>query len=115
MERRRSLLVEFDKSGLSGAKFAELSGIKYSTFAYWLQKRRDRRCARGAGSEPVDANKQMRWLEAVIEEAKSPAGSDASALVLQLPGGARMQLSQLGQVGLAAALLVALEKPAVAC
>jgi len=38
--RRQSLLEEFERSGLSGAKFAALAGIKYSTFASWLQKRR---------------------------------------------------------------------------
>jgi hypothetical protein len=31
--RRESLLEEFDKSGLSGKKFAELSGVKYQTLA----------------------------------------------------------------------------------
>ena len=37
--RRRELLEEFDRSGLSGAKFAALAGIKYSTFATWAAKR----------------------------------------------------------------------------
>jgi len=31
--RRETLLDEFERSGLSGVKFAALSGIKYSTFA----------------------------------------------------------------------------------
>jgi hypothetical protein len=30
--RRESLLDEFERSGLSGAKFAALAGIKYQTF-----------------------------------------------------------------------------------
>jgi hypothetical protein len=38
--RREQLLDEFERSGLSGSKFAELAGIKYSTFATWGQKRR---------------------------------------------------------------------------
>jgi hypothetical protein len=38
--RREQLLDEFERSGLSGCKFAELAGIKYSTFATWGQKRR---------------------------------------------------------------------------
>jgi len=33
--RRESLLDEFERSGLSGAKFTALAGIKYSTFATW--------------------------------------------------------------------------------
>jgi hypothetical protein len=38
--RRESLLDEYERSGLSGAKFAALTGIKYSTFATWAQRRR---------------------------------------------------------------------------
>jgi hypothetical protein len=33
--RREQLLDEFERSGSSGCKFAELAGIKYSTFT-WL-------------------------------------------------------------------------------
>jgi transposase len=40
VERRERLLDEFDRSGLSGAKFAALAGIKYSTFATWAARRR---------------------------------------------------------------------------
>ena len=39
-ERRESLLAEYDSSGMSGVKFAQYVGIKYSTLAYWLQRRR---------------------------------------------------------------------------
>ena len=35
-ERRESLLEEYDRSGMSGVKFAQYVGIKYSTLAYWL-------------------------------------------------------------------------------
>jgi len=36
-ERRELLLEQYDRSGMSGVKFAEYIGIKYSTLAYWLQ------------------------------------------------------------------------------
>jgi hypothetical protein len=39
-ERREALLVEYDRSGMSGVKFAQYIGIKYSTLTYWLQSRR---------------------------------------------------------------------------
>jgi hypothetical protein len=39
-ERRESLLEEYDRSRMSGVKFAQYVGIKYSTLAYWLQSRR---------------------------------------------------------------------------
>ena len=41
--RRESLLDEFERSGLSGKKFAALIGVKYQTFANWAQKRRKER------------------------------------------------------------------------
>lgn len=38
--RREEIVDEFEKSGLSGQAFAALAGIKYQTFATWVQKRR---------------------------------------------------------------------------
>ena len=61
--RRESLLQEFDQSGLSGKKFAGLTGIKYQTLATWLQKRR--RQAQVAVKPPGTVN----LLEAVVEQA----------------------------------------------
>jgi hypothetical protein len=34
-ERREALLTEFDRSGMSGQKFAACAGMKYTTFANW--------------------------------------------------------------------------------
>jgi DNA-binding transcriptional regulator YiaG len=42
-EGREVLLDEFEKSGLTGQKFAAVVGIKYQTFATWAQKRRRQR------------------------------------------------------------------------
>ena len=39
-DRREALLDEFEKSGLQGAEFAQMAGIKYQTFASWVQSRR---------------------------------------------------------------------------
>lgn len=101
--RREQLLDEFEKSGLTGQKFAELAGIKYQTFATWAQKRRRQRGAYSAVKRP----KQLRWLEAVVEE----KGGDKSPLVLELPGGARVGINNVNEAALAAALLRALAKP----
>jgi hypothetical protein len=38
-ERRDLLLAQFDRSGVSGARFAKMAGIKYQTFANWLHMR----------------------------------------------------------------------------
>src|SRR4051812_8624727 len=48
--RREALLDEYERSGLSGVKFAAMVGVKYATFANWLQKRKKARQAGSAGS-----------------------------------------------------------------
>ena len=103
--RREALLDEFDGSGMSGVKFAEYIGIKYQTFASWVQMRRRRRAA--ASGPP------LQWVEAVIEEGHAAAGREAGALSVQLPGGARLQISDARQTALAARLLQALAREAV--
>jgi hypothetical protein len=82
-KRRESLLEEFDRSGLSGSKFAELAGIKYQTFATWLQKRRRQ------GASPTKTAHAVRWLETVVEQAHASGRKNQLALVVELPGGAK--------------------------
>lgn len=96
-EQRRVILTEFERSGMSAAEFARRTGLKYSTFALWVQHYR--RTKRPARKSPV------RLLEAVV----TPSTSAAPLQVL-LPGGARLELREAGQVPLAAALVHALEK-----
>ncbi len=108
-ERREALLDEFEKSGLTGQKFAELAGIKYQTFATWAQKRRRQRGVYPALKRP----KQVRWLEAVAEPSLGLASNtdDKSPLVLELPGGAKVQINDAKEAALAAVLLRALATP----
>jgi transposase len=49
--RRERLPDEFDRSGLSAPEFVKLTGLKYSTFAAWVHRRRKTttRGAAGAG------------------------------------------------------------------
>lgn len=100
--RREQLLDEFERSGLSGKKFAALVGVKYQTFATWAQKRRRQTGNRLAKpkSDPV------KWLEAVVEQPKTH-----TALVLQLPGGVRVEISDPQQLPLVAELLRLLARP----
>ena len=105
--KRESLLDEFEKSGLSGAKFASLAGIKYQTFAAWAARRRKQ----GGVKSEVKAGKQLRWLEAVVEQAQGPVISQSQAVRLHLAGGTWLELAELKQVPLAVALLRALEQP----
>jgi hypothetical protein len=61
-ERREAILEEFDKSGMSGQKFAKWAGMKYTTFANWLQQRR-KQCQAPTGAK---ATEEVRWVEAVV-------------------------------------------------
>lgn len=107
--RREQLLDEFERSGLSGPKFAGLAGLKYQTFATWVQKRKRQR---GPAKVPAATAGSMKWLEAVVEQAHEaviPAGD--AAVVLQLPGGVRLEVADAGQAALAAMVVRALAKP----
>ena len=95
--RREALLDEFERSGLSGQKFAAVAGLKYQTFAAWMLKRRRQREA-GA---PVKPAEPARWLEAVVEAATPPV----TGLVLQLPGGVRVEVADEKQMALAVLLV----------
>jgi hypothetical protein len=114
-ERKRELLDEFDRSGLSGAKFAALVGVKYSTFAAWAAKRKRSHPGKATPAKVADPAAKVRWLEAVIDQAQGAAGKGSSALVIYFGSGARMEVSDARQVELAAAVLRALEQPAVPC
>jgi hypothetical protein len=109
--RREQLLDEFERSGLPGLKFAELVGIKYQTFATWAQKRRRQRGDYAAG-KVATAKKSVRWLEAVMEPSPGAVGkAGAVALVLHLPGGVRVEISDVRQIEMAVALVRALQRP----
>jgi hypothetical protein len=112
-ERQRELLDEFERSGLSGAKFAELVGVKYSTFAVWAAKRK--RSPGGATSKVTDPAAKVRWLEAVIDQARGPGDPGSPVLRICFGSGARLEISDVRQVELAATLLQALEKPVTPC
>ena len=110
-ERREQLLDEFERSGLPGLKFAELAGIKYQTFATWAQKRRRQRGDYAAGKFTA-AKKSVQWLEAVMEPSPGAVVKAGTLfLALHLPGGARVEISDVKQVELAAALVRALQRP----
>jgi hypothetical protein len=107
-EQRERVLDEYERSGLSGPKFAALCGVKYQTFASWLARRKSQRQAHPKRRLSRKAATQVRWLEASVQPATAAA---AVGLLLQLPGGTRTQISHPHQIALAAALVRALEKP----
>ena len=109
--RQESLLDEFARSGLSGAKFAALAGLKYPTFASWVLRRRQQGAP--VHPSPPAAVTPAQWLEAVVEPSTRREGSPP--VRVQLPGGAWVEVQHAGQTALVAALLRAWEKAAPAC
>ena len=96
-EQRRLILAEFERSAVPAAQFAQKTGLKYSTLAGWLQ-----RCRR---AKPTGGARQARLREAVVEQAQKPGRQNQAVLVLRLPGGARLEIHDLKQARLAAAVV----------
>jgi transposase len=82
-EQRRIILGESERSGISAVQFAQQTGLKCSTFAAWVQRyRRTKRLVRKS---------PLRLLEAM---AAQPAPAIAVRLQVQLPGSARLEISE---------------------
>ena len=96
-ERRKLLLEEFDRSGMSGAAFARQFGINYHTFAAWIHKRRLGK----AGFKP----QAISLVEAVIEPSRESSAVLGSSVRVQLPGGASVEVADKGQAELVAILI----------
>jgi transposase-like protein len=99
--RRRALVEEFGRSGMSGAAFARMAGVKYATFSGWVAKWRRERARDGAG-QVVAAGGAIRLLEA---EVAGPAHLGREGLVIEFPGGSRVRVESPVQVAMAAQLL----------
>ena|SRR5579859_3749121 len=99
--QRRDILAALDRSCESLPRFARRTGLKYSTLATWVQRRR--------GSKPSGRASRLRLLEAVVESPQVAAAG--TTLVLLLPGGVRLEVADEKQAVLAAMLVRALGKP----
>jgi len=95
-ERREALLDEFDRSGMSGAGFARHYGIKYTTFAYWLQARRRKR-------DPSKRTGENHFLMVAVE-----ATNRVNGLKVELPQGVTLTITTPEEASLAAVLIEAL-------
>ena len=107
-EHRRALVAAFEDSALSGPEFCSHHGIKYQTFATWLQKHR-----RETGAYPSEAGlpSLLSFAEVEIPEARGLPGAPVDPVGIRLPGGASFLLELAGQIPLAAALLRELNTP----
>src|SRR5512147_740876 len=69
-EQRERILDEYERSGLSGAKFAALCGVKYQTFAAWLARRKSQRQTHPK-RQPHRKPNQVQWLEASMQPVRA--------------------------------------------
>lgn len=82
-QRRDELLAEYGRSGMSQAAFARRAGVRYATFAHWVQQaRREPRVRAAQGLRPV----APRFAE-VRMGADNPVAPAAAELSVTLPGG----------------------------
>ena len=113
--QRERILDEFERSGLSGVKFSAVVGIKYATFASWVQRRKRqrpgsgrKRRARKSAVERALPVPRLGWVEAKVERRALVPVAEKRALRVALPGGALLEIADEAQALLAARLLRAL-------
>ena len=110
-ERRQAIFAEFDRSGVSGAQFAQLTGLRYSTFAGVSRPRKAKAGSPVATPTVTPARRApRRWVEATMDP---PAPSQG--LLVQLPGGVQLELTAPAQVPLVVALGQGLQPQAARC
>lgn len=102
-EQRTAILDAFAASGLSGPKFAVLHGVKYQTFAAWLQKRK-----RAGAPDRLPAPAGLALVE--VEGPALPCHGGGALRVI-LPGRCEVHVSDRAAVPLAAALIRELSRP----
>jgi hypothetical protein len=116
-KHREALLDAYEASSMSGAKFAAVHGVKYPTFASWIQKRRRDRGQYEFSNESVPAALLESLMELGLPLASIPSGprdgepSGVAALRIQHPSGVSMSVEDEQQARLAVLILRELEGP----
>jgi transposase len=106
-DRREAILDGFERSGMSGQAFAARIGVKYPTFATWVQKRR-----RSRGDYKAREGKHKRAAEVTLFEAavdSETSTAAAGALEVETAHGLKLRIGSSADVALAAELLQALK------
>lgn len=106
-EQRKAVLARFEQSGMSAPKFAALAGVKYSTFAGWVQRHRR--------AKPKSTHRGVRLLEAVVQPGHSHEPTSQPVLKVHLPGQVRIEVSSGAQVPLVTELIRALQGGPAGC
>ena len=109
--RREALLDEFERSGASATKFAELVGVNYQTFASWVQRRRN--TGANAKAPPLSgrgtAPAALRLVEAVVDSGATSTPEAPVSVMVHLPGGVRVEMTHHAQAALVVELWRLLE------
>jgi hypothetical protein len=100
--KRDEVLDAFEASGMSGASFAKTHGIRYTTFANWVQRRRKLR---------VEARPGTGFAEVVVRG----GGGSSTRLRIVFPGGVCAEVGTAGEAALAAVLLKEIARGGVGC
>jgi hypothetical protein len=112
--RREALLDEFERSGSSAMRFARLAGLKYSTFANWVQARRRKRalvrpsgCAGRDDEGSAGGGGPVRLFEALVESGSGKCEDERGThgVMIELPGGCRLSVGSPAELPLAAELV----------
>src|SRR5262249_45374510 len=106
---RESLLEEYNRSGMSGVRFAQYLGIKYTTLAHWIRSRRRQRAREKllmkASADAEAGRSNGTWIEAVVDKDGSRCREKADVLRIYFAPGAYCQVSSGAEVALTAELL----------
>jgi hypothetical protein len=98
--QREGLLDAYESSGLSGPQFAAQHGVKYQTFATWLQSRK-----RARGQYPALAPSAGQAGSAIFAEVERSLPETVTVLEIGLPGGSCLTIRHSSQIALAARLI----------
>ena len=99
-EQRAAILKAFDESSLSAMAFCRQHALSYSTFATWIQKRRQER-APGCGESAAPA---PAFAEVVIDEVNTTPKA-IPPIRVTLRSGVSFEVVSADQVPLAAGLI----------
>lgn len=111
-DRREALLDEFERGGMSGQAFALHYGIKYQTFASWIQMRRRKRAGRAVTTKRGES---LRLVEAIVETGSHGETALGKVVRVELPGGASVEVSEGRQAILVGQLLRAYSEAVRPC
>ncbi len=108
-DRREAILDAFEQSGMSGQAFARHVGVKYPTFATWVQKRRRKRGEYPRKNLLGAVSSEITFVEAQIQTPSEPALK--VGLEVQTTEGVKLMIRSQHEIELAVELIHSLNKP----